>query len=118
MRKSALYFVVMSLIMAFAAVLILAAPAARVGDNHTCPQVTGVIPHVGGPIISGSPNVIICGNQAATVSSFAVCNGPLDQITQGSATVFINGLPAARQGDASAHGGTIVQGCPTVSIGP
>ena len=118
MQKSILYFVVTILVLAFAAVLIWAAPAARVGDFHSCPAVTGLIPHVGGPISSGSPNVIICGNQAATVSSFAVCNGPLDQITQGSTTVFINGLPAARQGDLSAHGGVIVQGCPTVSIGP
>ena len=26
-------------------------PAARVGDMHTCPMVTGVVPHVGGPIL-------------------------------------------------------------------
>jgi len=26
-------------------------PAARLTDMHTCPMVTGVVPHVGGPII-------------------------------------------------------------------
>jgi len=118
MRKSAVYIVVTSLFLAFAAALIFAAPAARVGDYHTCPQVTGFVPHIGGPILSGSSNVFICGNAAATVSSFASCNGSLDQIIQGSVIVFINGLPAARQGDVSAHGGLITQGCPTVLIGP
>jgi hypothetical protein len=38
-------------------------------------------------------------------------------IVQGSATVFIGGLPAARIGDATAHGGVIVTGLPTVLIG-
>jgi len=118
MRKSLFYTALTSLVLAFAAVLILAAPAARVDDYHTCPQVTGLVPHVGGPIISGSSNVIICGNGAATFGSLAVCTGTMDQIAQGSSTVLINGLPAARQGDLSAHGGVIVQGCGTVLIGP
>ena len=33
------------------------------------------------------------------------------------ATVMIGGKPAARMGDSTAHGGTIVMGCPTVLIG-
>jgi uncharacterized Zn-binding protein involved in type VI secretion len=32
-------------------------------------------------------------------------------------TVLIGGRPAARIGDMTAHGGTIVLGCPTVIIG-
>jgi uncharacterized Zn-binding protein involved in type VI secretion len=35
----------------------------------------------------------------------------------GSATVLIGGMPAARMGDMTAHGGTIVIGFPTVIIG-
>jgi len=35
----------------------------------------------------------------------------------GSATVLIGGVPAARLGDSTAHGGTIVLGCFTVLIG-
>jgi uncharacterized Zn-binding protein involved in type VI secretion len=31
--------------------------------------------------------------------------------------VLIKGMPAARMGDLTAHGGTIVLGCPTVLIG-
>lgn len=30
---------------------------------------------------------------------------------------MIGGKPAARMGDTTAHGGTIVSGCPTVLIG-
>jgi len=33
------------------------------------------------------------------------------------ATVLIGGMPAARMGDTTAHGGSIVLGFPTVMIG-
>lgn len=59
-------------------------------DFHTCPLVTGVVPHVGGVV------------------------------SMGSITVKINGLPAARQGDTLVEGGppnTITLGCTTVMIG-
>jgi hypothetical protein len=26
-------------------------PAARIGDPHVCPMLTGIVPHVGGPIL-------------------------------------------------------------------
>ena len=88
---------------------------------HTCPMVTpGVppIPHVGGPVTGpGAPTVLIGGLPAARVTDTAVCVGPQDVIVKGSATVLIMGLPAARMGDTTAHGGTIVLGCPTVLIG-
>ena len=41
----------------------------------------------------------------------------IDTLIKGSATVLIGGLPAVRQGDITAHGGTVVAGCPTVLIG-
>ncbi len=63
-------------------------PAARAGDMHTCPMVTGVVPHVGGPIIP-----------------------------PGCPTVMIGKMPAARMGDPTGHGGVITLGCPTVMIG-
>lgn len=34
-------------------------PAASIGCNHLCPMITGVVPHVGGPIAKGRPNVLI-----------------------------------------------------------
>jgi uncharacterized Zn-binding protein involved in type VI secretion len=91
--------------------------AARVGDLHTCPMVTGVVPHVGGPVLTGSPTVLIGGMPAARVGDSCTCAGPPDTIAKGSATVTINGMPAARMGDSTAHGGSIVLGCPTVAIG-
>lgn len=93
-------------------------PAARVGDLHTCPMVTGVVPHVGGPILPpGAPNVLIGGLPAARMGDMATCAGPPDVILRGSATVLIGGKPAARMGDNTAHGGLITLGCPTVEIG-
>ncbi len=59
-------------------------------DFHTCPLVTGTVPHAGGVV------------------------------AMGSTTVFINGLPAARQGDMIVESGppnSIATGCPTVLIG-
>lgn len=93
-------------------------PAARVGDMHVCPMVTGVVPHVGGPILPpGGIPVLIGGMPAARVTDMCVCVGPPDVIALGSFTVFIVALPAARIGDLTAHGGTIVIGMPTVLIG-
>jgi uncharacterized Zn-binding protein involved in type VI secretion len=66
-------------------------PAARASDMHVCPMLTpGVppIPHVGGPIL---PPCCV--------------------------TVLTGSLPAARMGDMTAHGGSIVLGLPTVLIG-
>lgn len=93
-------------------------PAARLTDMHTCPMVTGVVPHVGGPITApGAPTVLIGNMPAARVGDMATCVGPPDSIVQGSFTVMIQGQPAARMGDMTSHGGVIVVGCPTVLIG-
>lgn len=96
-------------------------PAARITDMHTCPmQTPGTppIPHVGGPI-SGpcAPNVLIGNMPASVVGDMCICVGPPDSIVKGSATVMISNRPAARVGDTTAHGGTIVLGFPTVMIG-
>jgi uncharacterized Zn-binding protein involved in type VI secretion len=72
-------------------VLIGGMPAWRAtADFHTCPLLTGTVPHV-------------CGT-----------------VAMGSLTVFINNLPAARQGDVIGESGppnTIVMGCSTVLVG-
>lgn len=93
-------------------------PAARVGDMHVCPMVTGLLPHVGGPLMPPAcPTVLIGGMPAARVGDLAVCVGAPDVIAKGSATVMIGYMPAARMGDMTVHGGAIVTGCPTVMIG-
>ena len=92
--------------------------AARLGDLHTCPEVTPAgVPHVGGPILSGSPNVMIGSQPAACMGDTLTCTGPTDTIAKGSTTVMIGNKPAARMGDPTAHGGVISAGLPTVEIG-
>jgi uncharacterized Zn-binding protein involved in type VI secretion len=92
-------------------------PAARVGDMHVCPMVTGLVPHVGGPILPpGGVTVLIGKMPAARVGDMAVCAGPPDVIALGSFKVLIKGQPAARLGDMTAHGGAIVVGYPLVLI--
>ena len=92
-------------------------PAARISDMHVCPLVTGIIPHVGGPVALGHPTVLIGGMPAARQTDMCICVGPPDSIAMGSPTVLIGGMPAARMGDMTMHGGVIAVGCPTVLIG-
>lgn len=72
-------------------VLIGGRPAWRsVVDFHSCPLTSGVVPHVGGPVLKGSTSVLI------------------------------NNMPATRLGDTIVESGppnTIVGGCPSVLIG-
>ncbi len=92
--------------------------AARATDMHTCPMVSGTVPHVGGPLLpGGNTTVLIGGVPASIVGDSCVCTGPTDSLVVGSSTVMIAGKPAVRMGDSTAHGGVIVAGCPTVIIG-
>lgn len=81
-------------------------------------MVTGLVPHVGGPIIApGCPTVLIGSQPAARISDMAICVGPPDVIVQGSPIVIIGGMPASRIGDMTSHGGVIVSGMANVLIG-
>lgn len=92
-------------------------PAARVTDMHVCPMMTGPIPHVGGPLVTPVPTVLIGKLPAAVATSMAVCVGPPDLVAKGSMKVMVGKKPAARMADSCAHGGMIVGGCPLVLIG-
>lgn len=94
-------------------------PAARVTDMHVCPMVTGIVPHVGGPILPpAAVTVLTCKLPQARLTDMCVCVGPPDIIVSpGAPTVLVMKLPAARMGDMTAHGGVIVMGCFTVLIG-
>jgi uncharacterized Zn-binding protein involved in type VI secretion len=81
-------------------VLIGGAPAAVMGDMHTCPQVNPgppAIPHVGGPVMATAALVLIGGKPAARVGDTATCTGPPDMILAGCPTVLI--------GDSGGGGG-------------
>lgn len=93
-------------------------PAARVTDMHVCPMFSGLVPHVGGPVIPPCAITVITGNMIqARIGDMCVCAGPPDMIAMGSVTVIVRGQPAARILDNTAHGGIIVTGFPTVLIG-
>ncbi|SRR5579863_4654363 len=93
-------------------------PAARVTDEHTCPLVTALVPHVGGPVLPpGAFTVFIEDLPAARVTDMVTCVGPTDLIAKGSTTVLIEDLYAARVLDLTAHGGMIATGAEGVFIG-
>ncbi len=91
--------------------------AARIEEVHVCPLSDGPAPHVGGPVVSGSPDVLVGESPAARVTDFVVCVGPPDVILKGAMTVFVNNLPFARMGDLTAHAGAIATGFPNVLVG-
>ena len=92
-------------------------PAARLTDPHVCPMVDGVKPHVGGPLLVGAVNVLVCALPAANVGTACTCVGAPDVIVRGSSSVLVGGRPAARMLDQTAHGGVIMMGAPNVLIG-
>jgi uncharacterized Zn-binding protein involved in type VI secretion len=70
-------------------VLINNLPAARIGDQHVCPMVTGVVPHVGGPFILGSFTVLVGGVPQSRVMDMLICVGPPDMLANGSPDVLV-----------------------------
>lgn len=94
-------------------------PCARITDMHVCPMVTGVVPHVGGPILPPCvPTVLVMGLPAAPIGNMATCVGPPDALLKGSMTVLVGGRPVARLLDNTVHGGMIVGPCaPSVLVG-
>ncbi|MBI9058547.1 MAG: PAAR domain-containing protein [Labilibaculum sp.] len=92
-------------------------PIITLGSMHVCPMCSGTIPHVGGPVAGpGQANVLINGKPVATLGDICTCCGPPDTIAQGEPVVLINGLPVATVGCLTAHGGTLIQGEPNVTI--
>ena len=65
-------------------------PAWRAGsDTHTCPLVSGTVPHAGGVVAMGSTTVMIGGLPAARAGDQVVEVGPPNAISIGSTTVMI-----------------------------
>jgi uncharacterized Zn-binding protein involved in type VI secretion len=92
--------------------------AARVSDAHQCPMSVPVA-HVGGVIAGpGVPSVKIGHLVAATQDTTCACGlGARNRVAKGSSSVQIGGKPAARAGDPTTHGGSILVGCSSVVIG-
>lgn len=92
-------------------------PAARITDMHVCPMVTGIVPHVGGPVTLGCFPVLSAMMPQARLGDMCVCVGPPDVIVKGSSKALFGMMPAARIGDNTAHGGAIVLGAFPLLIG-
>jgi len=58
-------------------------------DRHQCPLFQGAQPHVGGPVAVGSATVRINGAPAARQGDVIVEIGPPNAIARGEATVLI-----------------------------
>nr|WP_314872774.1 PAAR domain-containing protein [uncultured Pseudomonas sp.] len=71
--------------------------------------------HGSNAIVSGSPNVFINGLPAARQGDLTACGSTI--VSGVSSTVFINGLPAATQGSLGSHGGVVIGGSGSVIIG-
>lgn len=74
-----------------------------------------------GPIILGSPNVLV-NNKPLALAKLPLSVGcthhsPPPQIAQGSETVSANGKPVARKGDKTECSATIAEGSPNVFFG-
>ena len=78
-------------------------PAARLTDMHVCPMVTGLAPHVGGPILPPCmPTVLIGIMPGARITDMAVCVGPPDVAGAGGELIgMMNGMPIVRMPDGS-----------------
>jgi uncharacterized Zn-binding protein involved in type VI secretion len=70
-------------------VLIAGLPAARVTDLTLNPFIIGLIPCLGGPIVTGSATVLIGGLGAARVGDTATDNCGVAMIITGAPTVLI-----------------------------
>jgi uncharacterized Zn-binding protein involved in type VI secretion len=87
--------------------------------NHICPKCEpGPVPHAGGPVISTQSLISVDGLDVAVVGNKCLCV-PVeleDEITEGSSLVSIEGKAIARVGDATAHGGKLVQGSDWITL--
>ncbi|HOY05727.1 MAG TPA: PAAR domain-containing protein [Saprospiraceae bacterium] len=91
--------------------------AVFIGCYHVCPAYDGDHPHTGGKALQGSANVCTGGKNLCRTGDALQCQSASpDTVIGGSATVFVNGLPAARLGDPCLHGGTLAEGAQNLFI--
>lgn len=84
---------------------------------HTCPMVTGVTPHVGGPISGpGNSGILVDGTPVSIMGDMCVCTGPPDVIVTGCPGVLADGVPIVTETCMTAHGGVVPMGVPGVTV--
>lgn len=91
---------------------------ARLGDQHHCPKHSGTIPHIGGPILGASGNVLINRIGVARQGDPMQCHVETDHIKEGVESIQVNGKPLARLNHASLHGGVIHTSAANAKVAP
>ncbi|MGL5228877.1 MAG: PAAR domain-containing protein [Bacteroidales bacterium] len=82
-------------------------------------MVTGVTPHIGGPIVGpGNSGILIDGTPVSVIGDTCICCGPPDVVVQGYSGVLADGMPITVQNCMTAHGGVIPMGIPGVTVSP
>ena len=73
-------------------------------------MVTGVVPHVGGPIIGPGAVTVVASNMVTSVVGDQItCVGPPDAVAPpGAVTVMATNKPITILGNPTTHGGSIV----------
>lgn len=90
---------------------------ATVGSMHVCPMVTGLTPHVGGPVSGpGNPGILIDGMPVSVMGDMCVCTGPPDVIVTGCPGVLADGVPIVTETCMTAHGGMVTSGVTGVTV--
>lgn len=92
---------------------------ARAGDHTFCKAQTHGVPHEGGPLrITSHVCLLSDGKPIVRLGDHAMCRpGTDDVVVEGAATFTVCGVPVARTGDGTYHGGSIVEGSPHFEIG-
>ena len=94
-------------------------PICRLEDMHVCPMVTGIVPHIGGPIEGPGCELVLAGEMPVSVmGDTIVCVGPPDTVALGFPTVLAGEEPVTFMGSLCEHGGVVMgPGCPNVLVG-
>jgi uncharacterized Zn-binding protein involved in type VI secretion len=93
-------------------------PSHRVGDSSSGHDACAPV-----PLVSGSGNVFVEGQPAGRLGDIYASHscedhgGHNDYVETASATVFVNGIPKARRGDAVSMGSSAVGAAATVFTG-
>jgi len=95
-------------------------------NGEKCDHKYGVVEHDGNLYLNSKPGEVLsiksedlpawAQGQIATVGASIAVVGPPDSITEGDSNVLLNGLPVARVGDGTAHGGSIVEGSKNIFV--
>lgn len=93
-------------------------PIARVGDQHQCPKMTGLIPHQSGPILKGSTTILDGALPVARTGDQIQCVAGSTKVTSLVKNIQANGKNIGHLNAKSDHSGKIIKSASKTFIGP